>query len=45
MTQEQAQVLALACLTKRWSGTLGRIREREVLERGIRVGVQHRVHD
>lgn len=35
MTQEQAQVLALACLTKRWSGTLGRIREREVLERGF----------
>ena len=34
-TQEEAQVLALACLTKRWPGTLWRIRERDVVARAF----------
>jgi len=35
LTQEEAQVLALACLTKRWPGTLWRIHEDEDLDRGF----------
>src|SRR5262245_27365755 len=35
LTQEEAQVLALACLTKRWPGTLWRIHEDEALDRGF----------
>jgi hypothetical protein len=35
LTQEEAQVRALACLTKRWPGTLWRIHEDEALDRGF----------
>ena len=40
LTQKEAQVLAIACLTKRWPDTLWRIHEDEALDR-LRVGVQH----
>jgi len=35
LRQEEAQVRALACLTKRWPGTLWRIHEEEALDRGF----------
>src|SRR5262245_53973777 len=35
LTKEEAQVLALSCLTKRWSGTLWRIRQDEALDTGF----------
>src|SRR5262249_21673881 len=35
LTQEEAQVLALTCLTKRWPDTLWRIHQDEALDRGF----------
>src|SRR5262245_37615811 len=35
LTQEEAQVLALACLTKRWPDILWRIHDDEALDRGF----------
>ena len=35
LTKEEAQVLALECLTARWPGKQWRLREREVLDRAF----------